>query len=77
MSKTNPESNVIHIMGCYVLGNPNGEKVWLIKQVLVYDIEDYNNNLNGPTSDHAKHLKKLYFRRGCDFNKNISKQAYW
>ena len=27
MSKVNPEPNLIHIMGCYVLGNPNGEKV--------------------------------------------------
>lgn len=27
MSKVNPEPNVIHIMGCYILGNPNGEKV--------------------------------------------------
>uniref|UniRef100_A0A8C1PTA9 NMDA receptor synaptonuclear signaling and neuronal migration factor a n=1 Tax=Cyprinus carpio TaxID=7962 RepID=A0A8C1PTA9_CYPCA len=26
MSKVNPEPNLIHIMGCYVLGNPNGEK---------------------------------------------------
>lgn len=29
MSKINPEPNLIHIMGCYVLGNPNGEKVRL------------------------------------------------
>ncbi|KAG8447409.1 hypothetical protein GDO86_014764 [Hymenochirus boettgeri] len=28
MSKMNPEPNVIHIMGCYVLGNPNGEKLF-------------------------------------------------
>ncbi|KAK1788406.1 hypothetical protein P4O66_016832, partial [Electrophorus voltai] len=28
MSKVNPEPNVIHIMGCYVLGNPNGEKLF-------------------------------------------------
>ena len=27
MSKVNPEPNIIHVMGCYVLGNPNGEKV--------------------------------------------------
>ncbi|XP_031711311.1 NMDA receptor synaptonuclear signaling and neuronal migration factor isoform X3 [Anarrhichthys ocellatus] len=27
MSKVNPEPNLIHIMGCYVLGNPNGVKV--------------------------------------------------
>lgn len=27
MSKVNPEPNIIHIMGCYILGNPNGEKV--------------------------------------------------
>lgn len=29
MSKVNPEPNLIHVMGCYVLGNPNGEKVGL------------------------------------------------
>uniref|UniRef100_A0A8D0GSA2 NMDA receptor synaptonuclear signaling and neuronal migration factor n=1 Tax=Sphenodon punctatus TaxID=8508 RepID=A0A8D0GSA2_SPHPU len=28
MSKLNPEPNIIHIMGCYVLGNPNGEKLF-------------------------------------------------
>lgn len=28
MSKINPEPNIIHIMGCYVLGNPNGEKLF-------------------------------------------------
>lgn len=27
MSKLNPEPNLIHIMGCYVLGSANGEKV--------------------------------------------------
>ncbi|MGH0160930.1 UNVERIFIED_CONTAM: hypothetical protein FKN15_044113 [Acipenser sinensis] len=27
MSKINPEPDLIHIMGCYVLGNANGEKV--------------------------------------------------
>ncbi|XP_049488516.1 NMDA receptor synaptonuclear signaling and neuronal migration factor isoform X1 [Panthera uncia] len=28
MSKVNPEPNVVHIMGCYILGNPNGEKLF-------------------------------------------------
>uniref|UniRef100_A0A8C0S574 NMDA receptor synaptonuclear signaling and neuronal migration factor n=1 Tax=Canis lupus familiaris TaxID=9615 RepID=A0A8C0S574_CANLF len=28
MSKVNPEPNIIHIMGCYILGNPNGEKLF-------------------------------------------------
>ncbi|XP_063067208.1 NMDA receptor synaptonuclear signaling and neuronal migration factor [Engraulis encrasicolus] len=28
MSKINPEPNLIHVMGCYVLGNPNGEKLF-------------------------------------------------
>ncbi|XP_053329790.1 NMDA receptor synaptonuclear signaling and neuronal migration factor [Spea bombifrons] len=28
MSKMNPDPNAIHIMGCYVLGNPNGEKLF-------------------------------------------------
>uniref|UniRef100_A0A8C8Z2T2 NMDA receptor synaptonuclear signaling and neuronal migration factor n=1 Tax=Prolemur simus TaxID=1328070 RepID=A0A8C8Z2T2_PROSS len=31
MSKVNPEPNVIHIMGCYILGNPNGEKKQMIE----------------------------------------------
>lgn len=31
MSKINPEPNLIHIMGCYVLGNPNGEKVRVLR----------------------------------------------
>ncbi|KAG7281481.1 hypothetical protein CRUP_012424 [Coryphaenoides rupestris] len=26
MSKLNPDPNLIHIMGCYVLGSANGEK---------------------------------------------------
>lgn len=28
MSKVNPEPNVVHVMGCYILGNPNGEKLF-------------------------------------------------
>jgi hypothetical protein len=32
MSKLNPDPNQIHIMGCYVLGSANGEKV-LIRSV--------------------------------------------
>ncbi|XP_075415857.1 NMDA receptor synaptonuclear signaling and neuronal migration factor isoform X6 [Tenrec ecaudatus] len=28
MSKVNPEPNIIHVMGCYILGNPNGEKLF-------------------------------------------------
>nr|KAF6434070.1 NMDA receptor synaptonuclear signaling and neuronal migration factor [Molossus molossus] len=28
MSKVNPEPNIVHIMGCYILGNPNGEKLF-------------------------------------------------
>lgn len=28
MSKINTEANVIHVMGCYILGNPNGEKLF-------------------------------------------------
>ncbi len=37
MSKINPEPNLIHIMGCYVLGNPNGEKV----QINFHSIQIY------------------------------------
>ncbi|XP_028910229.1 NMDA receptor synaptonuclear signaling and neuronal migration factor isoform X1 [Ornithorhynchus anatinus] len=35
MSKINPEPNVIHIMGCYILGNPNGEKLFQNLKTLV------------------------------------------
>uniref|UniRef100_A0A2I3HL66 NMDA receptor synaptonuclear signaling and neuronal migration factor n=1 Tax=Nomascus leucogenys TaxID=61853 RepID=A0A2I3HL66_NOMLE len=28
VQQVNPEPNVIHIMGCYILGNPNGEKLF-------------------------------------------------
>lgn len=34
MSKLNPEPNLIHVMGCYVLGNPNGEKVGLVLRLI-------------------------------------------
>ena len=35
MSKLNPEPNLIHIMGCYVLGSANGEKVQFMVCVCV------------------------------------------
>lgn len=34
MSKLNPEPNLIHIMGCYVLGSANGEKVAVFACIL-------------------------------------------
>ncbi|KAG5280636.1 hypothetical protein AALO_G00062330 [Alosa alosa] len=41
MSLLNPEPNLIHIMGCYVLGNTNGEKLFhnLKKLMRPYAIE--------------------------------------
>ncbi|KAJ8413817.1 hypothetical protein AAFF_G00064150 [Aldrovandia affinis] len=36
MSVLNPEPNVIHIMGCYVLGNTNGEKL----RTLIWNLSD-------------------------------------
>uniref|UniRef100_A0A3Q4H040 NMDA receptor synaptonuclear signaling and neuronal migration factor b n=1 Tax=Neolamprologus brichardi TaxID=32507 RepID=A0A3Q4H040_NEOBR len=36
MSKLNPEPNLIHIMGCYVLGSANGEKVAVFALVTIY-----------------------------------------
>ncbi|XP_034054042.1 NMDA receptor synaptonuclear signaling and neuronal migration factor isoform X8 [Gymnodraco acuticeps] len=60
MSKVNPEPNLIHIMGCYVLGNPNGEKLF---QKLKNLMRPYSVEFGSPLelSAQGKELIELYF----------------
>ncbi|XP_063792247.1 NMDA receptor synaptonuclear signaling and neuronal migration factor isoform X1 [Pseudophryne corroboree] len=60
MSKINPESNMIHIMGCYVLGNPNGEKLF---QNLKNLMSPYRLEFKSPLelSAQGKQLIETYF----------------
>ncbi|KAE8285185.1 NMDA receptor synaptonuclear signaling and neuronal migration factor [Larimichthys crocea] len=60
MSKINPEPNLIHIMGCYVLGNPNGEKLF---QKLKNLMRPYSVEFESPLelSAQGKEMIELYF----------------
>ncbi|XP_030211269.1 NMDA receptor synaptonuclear signaling and neuronal migration factor isoform X3 [Gadus morhua] len=60
MSKLNPEPNMIHIMGCYVLGNPNGEKLF---QKLKNLMRPYSVEFQSPLelSSHGKEMIEMYF----------------
>ncbi|KAF1377400.1 hypothetical protein PFLUV_G00200430 [Perca fluviatilis] len=60
MSKINPEPNIIHIMGCYVLGNPNGEKLF---QKLKNLMRPYSVEFESPLelSAQGKEVIELYF----------------
>ncbi|XP_074546574.1 NMDA receptor synaptonuclear signaling and neuronal migration factor [Halichoeres trimaculatus] len=60
MSKVNPEPNLIHIMGCYVLGNPNGEKLF---QKLKNLMRPYSVEFESPLelSAQGKEMIELYF----------------
>ncbi|XP_032425842.1 NMDA receptor synaptonuclear signaling and neuronal migration factor isoform X5 [Xiphophorus hellerii] len=60
MSKVNPEPNVIHIMGCYVLGNPNGEKLF---QKLKNLMRPYSVEFESPLelSAQGKEVIEMYF----------------
>ncbi|XP_014889029.1 NMDA receptor synaptonuclear signaling and neuronal migration factor isoform X2 [Poecilia latipinna] len=60
MSKVNPEPNVIHIMGCYVLGNPNGEKLF---QKLKNLMRPYSVEFESPLelSAQGKEMIEMYF----------------
>ncbi|XP_043951704.1 NMDA receptor synaptonuclear signaling and neuronal migration factor isoform X3 [Gambusia affinis] len=60
MSKLNPEPNVIHIMGCYVLGNPNGEKLF---QKLKNLMRPYSVEFESPLelSAQGKEMIEMYF----------------
>ncbi|KAM8872508.1 NMDA receptor synaptonuclear signaling and neuronal migration factor [Synchiropus picturatus] len=60
MSKVNPEPNLIHVMGCYVLGNPNGEKLF---QKLKNLMRPYSVEFESPLelSAQGKEMIELYF----------------
>ncbi|KAM3873734.1 NMDA receptor synaptonuclear signaling and neuronal migration factor [Diretmus argenteus] len=60
MSKVNPEPNLIHIMGCYVLGNPNGEKLFLKLKNLM---RPYSVEFESPLelSAQGKEMIEMYF----------------
>ncbi|XP_076742522.1 NMDA receptor synaptonuclear signaling and neuronal migration factor isoform X3 [Maylandia zebra] len=60
MSKVNPEPNLIHIMGCYVLGNPNGEKLF---QKLKNLMRPYSVEFESPLelSAQGKEMIEAYF----------------
>ncbi|XP_035039722.1 NMDA receptor synaptonuclear signaling and neuronal migration factor isoform X1 [Hippoglossus stenolepis] len=60
MSKVNPEPNLIHIMGCYVLGNPNGEKLF---QKLKNLMRPYSVEFESPLelSAQGKEMIEKYF----------------
>ncbi|XP_077104704.1 NMDA receptor synaptonuclear signaling and neuronal migration factor isoform X2 [Siphateles boraxobius] len=60
MSKVNPEPNLIHIMGCYVLGNPNGEKLF---QKLKNLMRPYSVKFESPLelSAQGKEMIEMYF----------------
>uniref|UniRef100_A0A8C8J0X5 NMDA receptor synaptonuclear signaling and neuronal migration factor a n=1 Tax=Oncorhynchus tshawytscha TaxID=74940 RepID=A0A8C8J0X5_ONCTS len=60
MSKVNPEPNLIHIMGCYVLGNPNGEKLF---QKLKNLMRPYSIEFESPLelSAQGKEMIEMYF----------------
>ncbi|XP_068190980.1 NMDA receptor synaptonuclear signaling and neuronal migration factor isoform X4 [Antennarius striatus] len=60
MSKINPEPNLIHIMGCYVLGNPNGEKLF---QKLKNLMRPYSVEFESPLelSAQGKEMIEMYF----------------
>uniref|UniRef100_A0A3Q3X9H3 Uncharacterized protein n=1 Tax=Mola mola TaxID=94237 RepID=A0A3Q3X9H3_MOLML len=60
MSKINPKPNLIHIMGCYVLGNPNGEKLF---QKLKNLMRPYSVEFESPLelSAQGKQMIEMYF----------------
>uniref|UniRef100_A0A665X400 NMDA receptor synaptonuclear signaling and neuronal migration factor a n=1 Tax=Echeneis naucrates TaxID=173247 RepID=A0A665X400_ECHNA len=60
MSKVNPEPNLIHIMGCYVQGNPNGEKLF---QKLKNLMRPYSVEFESPLelSAQGKEMIEMYF----------------
>uniref|UniRef100_A0AAR2IIF0 DUF4347 domain-containing protein n=1 Tax=Pygocentrus nattereri TaxID=42514 RepID=A0AAR2IIF0_PYGNA len=60
MSLLNPEPNLIHIMGCYVLGNANGEKLF---QNLKRLMRPYAVEFKSPLelSAQGKEMIEMYF----------------
>uniref|UniRef100_A0A8C2WG67 NMDA receptor synaptonuclear signaling and neuronal migration factor b n=1 Tax=Cyclopterus lumpus TaxID=8103 RepID=A0A8C2WG67_CYCLU len=60
MSKLNPKPNLIHIMGCYVLGSANGEKlIQTLKRLLRPSSVDFKSPLE--LSAEGKEMIEMYF----------------
>ncbi|XP_036955082.1 NMDA receptor synaptonuclear signaling and neuronal migration factor isoform X2 [Acanthopagrus latus] len=60
MSKLNPEPNVIHIMGCYVLGSANGEKlIQTLKKLMRPSSVEFKSPLE--LSAQGKEMIEMYF----------------
>ncbi|XP_029367241.1 NMDA receptor synaptonuclear signaling and neuronal migration factor [Echeneis naucrates] len=60
MSKLNPEPNLIHIMGCYVLGSANGEKlIQTLKRLMRPSTVEFKSPLE--LSAQGKEMIEMYF----------------
>ncbi|KAM3868396.1 NMDA receptor synaptonuclear signaling and neuronal migration factor [Diretmus argenteus] len=60
MSKLNPEPNLIHIMGCYVLGSANGEKlIQTLKRLMRPHSVEFKSPLE--LSAQGKEMIEMYF----------------
>ncbi|XP_055017691.1 NMDA receptor synaptonuclear signaling and neuronal migration factor [Boleophthalmus pectinirostris] len=60
MSKLNPEPNLIHIMGCYVLGSANGEKlIQTLKRLMRPSAVEFKSPLE--LSAQGKEMIETYF----------------
>uniref|UniRef100_A0A3B4TQX6 NMDA receptor synaptonuclear signaling and neuronal migration factor b n=1 Tax=Seriola dumerili TaxID=41447 RepID=A0A3B4TQX6_SERDU len=60
MSKLNPEPNLIHIMGCYVLGSANGEKlIQTLKRLMRPSSVEFKSPLE--LSAQGKEMIEMYF----------------
>ncbi|XP_076586312.1 NMDA receptor synaptonuclear signaling and neuronal migration factor isoform X2 [Chaetodon auriga] len=60
MSKLNPEPNLIHIMGCYVLGSTNGEKlIQTLKRLMRPSLVEFKSPLE--LSAQGKEMIEMYF----------------
>ncbi|XP_040011909.1 NMDA receptor synaptonuclear signaling and neuronal migration factor [Xiphias gladius] len=60
MSKLNPEPNLIHIMGCYVLGSANGEKlIETLKRLMRPSSVEFKSPLE--LSAQGKEMIEMYF----------------
>ncbi|XP_029296268.1 NMDA receptor synaptonuclear signaling and neuronal migration factor isoform X5 [Cottoperca gobio] len=60
MSKLNPKPNLIHIMGCYVLGSANGEKlIQTLKRLMRPSTVEFKSPLE--LSAEGKEMIEMYF----------------
>ncbi|XP_037831988.1 NMDA receptor synaptonuclear signaling and neuronal migration factor isoform X2 [Kryptolebias marmoratus] len=60
MSRLNPEPNLIHIMGCYVLGSANGEKlIQTLKRLMRPSSVEFKSPLE--LSAQGKEMIEMYF----------------